>query len=235
MIAKDQNKALLIVAESVKNNPDWIDYMQYCLNREKGLRKEAFKHLTNFINTAVHWTFEDKVTFLKHVFPLFETIEEASHGPFPQPLSERFIKPTLIEWCTIETQQSDPFRWFGIFYNSNDHLDKALMINPKDNKARIVCLQKLIYSIYHATHHLPDGYIGDPQEDIKSAANAQEHIDVLSNRDVQLYWQRKLDAEMELVHNYIEWRASGHSDLVQWGKENKKNVASDTKHYYYNT
>ena len=49
MIAKDQNKALLIVANSVKDNPDWIDYMHYCIDREKGLRKQAFNHLNKFM------------------------------------------------------------------------------------------------------------------------------------------------------------------------------------------
>jgi hypothetical protein len=234
MITKDQNKALLIVADSVKNKLDWIDYMHYCLEREKGLRKEAFKYLNDFIDKAIKWRLEDKIEFLKHVFPLFETIEDASYGPFPQPLSEKLIKPSLIEWCSFETQLSDPFRWYGIYYDdTNEHLDKALVINPSDDKARIAYLQKITNNIYYSTHHLPDGYIGDPYEDVKESIKAQEHIDLLIDKELKLSWQSKLDSEMELVKNYIEWKESGHPDLIKWGKENKKNVDSGIKHYYY--
>ena len=48
MIAKDQNIALLTVGNSALKNADWTDYANYCFDREKGLRKEAFKHLDKF-------------------------------------------------------------------------------------------------------------------------------------------------------------------------------------------
>jgi len=233
MIAKNQNKALLIVAESVKDNSDWIDYMHYCLDREKGLRKEAFDHLNKFIDLAINWPIDKKIKFLNQILPIFETIPEASYGPYPQPLSERLIKSALLEWCSFEAKDSNPFRWYGKYYNSNEHLDKALEINPKDDEARTVYLNKITYFIYNSTHHLPDYYIGDPYDDIKDSIIAQKHIDLLTDNELKDYWQKELDSEMILVKNYIEWKESGHPDLVKWGKENHKIVDSGINAYYY--
>ncbi len=52
MITKAQNKALLAIAEVISKNPRWKEYSTYCINREKGLRKIAFKNLDNFIKSA---------------------------------------------------------------------------------------------------------------------------------------------------------------------------------------
>ena len=50
MIAKDQNIALLTVAKAASENSEWKDYAEYCIDREKGLRKQAFKKPKQFPN-----------------------------------------------------------------------------------------------------------------------------------------------------------------------------------------
>lgn len=32
----------MTVGNSALKNPDWVEYANYCFDREKGLRKEAF-------------------------------------------------------------------------------------------------------------------------------------------------------------------------------------------------
>ena len=49
VIANDQNKALLTVGNAALANPGWTAYANYCFAREKGLRKEAFRQLDNFL------------------------------------------------------------------------------------------------------------------------------------------------------------------------------------------
>ena len=44
--------ALLTVAGLAKKNPKWVYYADYCLYREKGIRKQAFKKLDSFIELS---------------------------------------------------------------------------------------------------------------------------------------------------------------------------------------
>lgn len=49
MISKSQNKALLTIAKITTKEPAWQAYADYCLDREKGLRKQVFTKLSAFI------------------------------------------------------------------------------------------------------------------------------------------------------------------------------------------
>lgn len=60
MIAEDQNKSLLILANSTSINPVWIDYANYCFKKEQGLKKEALNCLNIFLKSTNSWTFEQK-------------------------------------------------------------------------------------------------------------------------------------------------------------------------------
>jgi hypothetical protein len=83
MITTDQNQALLTVGNQATHHPAWADYAAYCLTREQGLRKDAFRHLTTFLAKADSWTLDQQIDFVSFLFPFFETVEAADYGPFP--------------------------------------------------------------------------------------------------------------------------------------------------------
>ncbi len=234
MIANSQNIALLTVGNSALKNADWTDYAKYCLDREKGLRKEAFKRLEKFLKSTENWSTEKKIEFLKFLFPFFETVEDADYGPFPQPLSDKLVKPTLIEWCETEKSDGNPFRWYGKYYQSEEHLFKALEINPADNLARQTLLNWWTYNIFNSVHHLPDYYIGEPLEDIKLGEKIKKQIQQLTKIKLQEDWTKELEEDLELVRNYIDWKNSEHPDFKKWGQENNKRTGNGLITVYYN-
>ncbi|MFV0538090.1 MAG: hypothetical protein ACK5M3_12070 [Dysgonomonas sp.] len=234
MIANSQNEALLILASSTKEKVEWAEYANYCSDREKGLRKTAFKHFDTFIKDAQKWELAQRIEFVSYIFPYFETVKDADYGGFPQPLSEKIIKPTLEEWCTLENKDNRPFRWYGKYYRSEDHLFKALELNPLDDIARCTIISWWSYQIYYSVHHLPDYYIGDPYNDIQLSNKIKEQISLLNENEVKIRLGKDLDGDLELVSNYIEWKESGHSDFDKWGEENQKSTGYGlTRTYYY--
>lgn len=233
MIAKDQNTALLIVGKAAQVNPDWADYASYCLDREKGLRKEAFRHLDSFLAAAMPWPADKKIAFIRFLFPFFESVPEADYGPFPQPLSDRLIKPALQQWCEVETVDNNPFRWYGKYYRSEQHLFRALELSPADDLARQAILLWWTDAINYSVHHLPEYYIGDPYEDGRLGGKINEQIQRLAVPELREYWTNRLEKDLELVRNYIAWKTSGHPDLEKWGQENNKRVSSDANDAYY--
>jgi hypothetical protein len=234
MIAKDQNIALLTVGNSALKNSEWTNYANYCFDREKGLRKEAFRHLDIFLKSTENWTIEKKIEFVKFLFPFFETVEDADYGPFPQPLSDKLVKPTLIEWCQTEKVDGNPFRWYGTYYRSEEHLFKALEINRADDLARETIINWWSYNIYYSVHHLPESYIGEPFDDIKLGEKIKEQILKLTKLELKEYWTTELEEDLELVRNYIDWKTSGHPNFEKWGQENKRLTGYGlTRTYYY--
>ncbi len=233
MIAKDQNIALQTVGNSALKNRDWSDYANYCFNREKGLRKEAFKHLDEFLRSAINWSLNKKIDFVKFLFPFFENVQDADYGPFPQPLSDKLIKPALIAWCETEKFDSNPFRWFGKYYRSEEHLFRALEINPSDDLARQTILNWWTYDIYYSVHHLPERYIGEPLDDIKLGEKIKDQIQQLSQSELRKQWMKELEEDLELVRNYIDWKISGHPNFEKWGQENKRYTGYGLARTYY--
>ena len=234
MIEKNQNTALLTVGNSALKNSDWTDYANYCYDREKGLRKEAFKNLDNFLKSTLNWTFKNKIEFVKFLFPFFETVVDADYGPFPHPLSDKLIKPTLIKWCETEMNDGNPFRWYGKYYRSEEHLFRALEINPADNLARETILSWWTYNINYSVHHLPEGYIGEPFDDIKLGEKIKDQIQQLTTPELRQHWTKELEEDLELVRNYIDWKTSAHPDFEKWGQEKKRQTGYGiTRTYYY--
>ncbi len=234
MITKDQNIALMTIANAASVNSEWKYYADYCFDREKGLRKQAFKKLDKFIKSTQEWTIDQKIEFVKFLFPLFENIQEAGYGPFPQPLSDRLIKPTLENWCEIEIIDNRPFLWFGKYYRSEEHLFKSIELNPKDDLARETILNWWTFNIYYSIHHLPEEYIGNATDDLKLAKKIKEQISKLIDTNRKEHWTKVLNEDLEIVENYVEWKKSSHSDFAKWGKENNRIVSYNlTRTYYY--
>ncbi|HUC83438.1 MAG TPA: hypothetical protein VMR70_21175 [Flavisolibacter sp.] len=224
---------MLTVGNAALANAGWTAYANYCFAREKGLRKEAFRQLDNFLLAAQKWTGEQRIEFVKFLFPFFETVEEADYGPFPQPLSEKLVKPTLEDWCKKENSNEQPFRWYGTYYRSEEHLFKALAINPNDDLARQRLLTRWMNTIDFAIHHLPEGYIGNPKDDLDLAEKIQHHINQLTDAALIREWTNQLKEYVEIIRNYIEWEQSGHSSFEQWGRENNKKVTYGLNSTYY--
>ncbi|NMM50776.1 hypothetical protein [Marinigracilibium pacificum] len=233
MISEEQNIALIEVAKGASDNPAWKDYADYCLLKEKGLRKPALSKLNEFLNSTQGWSAEQRIEFVNFLFPLIETIPGADQGPFPHPLSIRLTKPTLEEWCAYEKSDSKPFRWFGKYYRSEEHLHKALEVNPEDDLARETILNWWTNILYFSIHHLPEGYIGDPVEDLEFAEKIKVQISRLVDPERRDYWTKQLGIDLEIIENYLEWKKSGHPDLASWGKENNKTVGYHLTRAYY--
>ena len=173
-------KMLIEVADEASKSPEWSDYAAFCLSRERGLRREAFRALERFITSLESTPFCERrrfVSWLMHITDGWEDGELA----VPHQLRIRLVVPTLREWTGIEPQNSEPFRWLGGY----EELKHALELNSNDQIARRRLLAMIVNGMEYETHELPYGYVGDgPEEGLAALDEAEELLERLPTADV---------------------------------------------------
>lgn len=216
MIAKQQNVACKAVADQAAMNPLWADYSTYCLLREEGMRQEAFNRLSRFIDSAAKWDFAEQKEFVLWLCGLMDSVRDADYGPFPQPVRDRIFRPFFDAWISREPTNDDALvlkaRYLG------DHWDyaAALAVNPDNQRARRALALDCIGDIDHATHHLPEYFIGEPRELKQVAEQAREHIGQITDPQVSALLTAELAASEGLLNDWIAYQQAPIGGFDDW-------------------
>jgi hypothetical protein len=182
--------------------PAWAEYGRFCELLEKGLRKDAFKHLAAFIEDAAEWSFEEKRKFVSWLYH-FAGEREDSFLLLPQPLHKGFLEPALREWVEREPESGEPHRWFG----THEHLKEAVRLDPADEIARERLANMVFGWIGYSTHELPYGYIGNPEEDLQMLSEVEPIISGISDKAKRAEYQGALSELREEIYAYLRGRA----------------------------
>lgn len=230
MISELQNEALNLLIHVFD---DEEDYKNYLINREKGLRKEAFNHLNSFIKDFEKRDETEQRKFIKKIFEQEEN-QDAIYVGVPYQLKQ-VIDPILEKWCNSDETDERVLYWAGKFMWRLDYVRKSLEINPNFDKARVHLVENDIDRLNFATHHLPDYYCNDTEEkeDLNLCEIVEKEIQKLSSEEKRKLLLKELYFYKELIENYIEWKKEGNKSFEEWGKENNKNVDSGIVSFYY--
>jgi hypothetical protein len=231
MITRDQDEACRIIAVGAMGIPAWRQYGEYCRLRQQGLRKQAFVQLTGFLEATETWSFEERRAFVQWLCERMEAIPLADYGPFPQPLRQRLFVPTFNEWVAKEPANADVLSLMARYTGDFDSYRKAAEVDPHNQRARCALAEASIYEIRYSTHHLPEYFIGDEQDLLSAAAEAEEHIGYVQGpRRAQL--QKDLAEERQLLSDWIAFKTEGAEDFDAWCKARGRSY-NWIKAYYY--
>jgi hypothetical protein len=159
------------------NYPMFADYCNYL---DKGLRKDALKCLDSFLDNTRNWEYLTKSTFCKTIFSVSTITNNDLDFVLTTNLTDKLVKPTLLEIITQEPNNYLAFKWYGQYFQDTTFVKKAHELNPTDNSIKIILLNRLEKDIWTSTHHLPDGYLGNIEEDeqdLKLAFTLLESLD----------------------------------------------------------
>lgn len=215
---KGNYEGLLNFAEKIQDDPDLYLYAKYCFLREKGLRKQAFQDLNNFISSALNWPLEKRFHFVDSLLHLLNENEDI-YDLIPQPLDSRIVQPTLLEWVKVNPNDPSGYRWLG----EEDNWRKALLLDNTEQISRIRLIKRLIYCSYFSTHHLPEGYIGNTSEDLMGLNEAQGLLTGLSDQTLQSEFCNEINHYQDLVQSYYDYERSKESVRFEtWAKANDR-------------
>jgi hypothetical protein len=189
------------VAAEASNTPEWMDYAAFCTEYERGLRRQAFRLLDRFISSLEHAAFPERRRFVGWLLHRADG-REGQHMLVPHPLYKRLVEPTLIEWTAVEPSCSEPHRWLGGY----QHLKRAIELDPDDHLARRKFIAFILDRVGFATHELPAGYLGEPQDDLVTLAEADAALSRLPIGDVRNQIAAEIAEERRLINEYLQRR-----------------------------
>lgn len=208
------------------------EYKNYLVNREKGFRKEAFQHLNLFIKDFETRNEKEQMHFIRTLFKLEKTAFIMDVG-VPYPLKQ-ILYEKLEKCCENGKADEKIFYWAGKYLYRMDYVRKSLEINLNYDDARIYMNKVNLDRLWFATHHLPEYYCkdGEEQEDLKLCETVENEIEKISSEEKREHLFKDLYFYKELIENYIEWKKSGTLSFLEWGKENNKKVESGVTTIY---
>ncbi|MGE7218526.1 hypothetical protein ACQKJC_18665 [Priestia koreensis] len=215
---------------------DYPLFKKFCQLKEKGLRKESFSYLSSFINEETGWEDKKREHFARWLFGLFEGSDHIHHL-LVYPLEENVLKPILNTWMKKDPKDSRPFRWYGLFLqteNRIEYLNKAIKLGGKSEQLALLKLINLHFdSLWFSFHHLSeDLYLGNVAEDLILIATLQ-----LLNNNVECPQTRKtvetdINYYRELLNDWMAFESEQENDFVQWCKNRGKDYPWTTAYYY---
>jgi hypothetical protein len=220
-------EGLRAIAASIADQPDMQLFAQYCQYREQGLRKHALHVLPQFIEQVGRWPFAHRQRFVDWLLTIHGQHPDI-HQLLPHPLMAQVVHPTLVEWTQRDPQDSVPLRWRGIFFDEPPLLEQAIILNPHDVLARIALIEWLIGKIDHATHHLPDYFIGEPPACLQWATLARRLLEPVQQHPEHDRLHHELDEVEALVTDWMTFLTTGADDFAGWCQHHGRTYAWTT-------
>ena len=199
LMKTDSKKTNELIKLTSKNYPMFADYCNYL---DKGLRKDALKCLESFLDNTKDWDYLTKATFCKTIFSISTTNNDIAFV-LTTNLTDKLIKPTLLEIITQEPDNYLAFKWYGQYFRDTAFIKKALDLNPSDSSIKLILLNNLENDIWTSTHHLPDGYLGDINQDEQDIELAFSLLDSFNKKTTEEFFNRFTDYK-NAIDNYKE-------------------------------
>ena len=198
---RDSNfRALLTVVEELSAELDYAAYVRYLRDRERGLRKQSFRHLDRFIEHVLSLPFERRCGIVDRL-KLIDR-ERVATDLIPFPLRDRLIEPTLSEWKVRESNNATPRRWS---YDLHD-LRQAVRLDANEHIARRTLVADLLRDVSHATHEIAAGfgYIGDPAQDLPKLNEAERLLEDMQDPEQRAALSRWIAEPRPIVQEWLD-------------------------------
>lgn len=155
------------MAREASERPEWSEFALFAELRGKGVRAQAFKALTPFVQRAVDWDFKDRLSFCRWLLNRSLNFKDRTVA-IPQPLSTGLVIATVLEWSDREPDSAEAHLWLGLLGcdDASQHLQRALELDPSCDRARWTLVEWLLGDVEYNQHELPAFYIHDPRNDL---------------------------------------------------------------------
>lgn len=213
---QDNFEGLDHLASALRSEPLLEPLARYCELRARGLRRKAFSALEEFLDTVRRQEIESQRAIALKVLGA-HWCTPAVHQFLAHPLQHRFIEPVLLGWHKHDPLHPRPLAELALLRRDLELLERALQMNPADDRVRAAIVESLLRQVEFATHHLVEGeFIGsivrtaaalDTAERVARDGNDPSRFEALV-REVEDYRQ--------LLDDWSEYSANPVGSFPAW-------------------
>ncbi|KVX39867.1 hypothetical protein WL04_09025 [Burkholderia ubonensis] len=225
-------EGLLKLAEAFDACPELKPLADYCRFREQGLRRYAFAALERFLDASRSF---DSTTARRAAIDILEANARTSeaHQFLAQPLTARFLLPTLQTWMHEEPDANLPVRWLGILERDDALLAGALAMCPDDMPVRKMLIGHALDSVDFATHHLDEScFIGSVDHALAKLERARRLIADAPDAAAFARLASEVDHFAQLVADWQAWSRNPVGSFPEWCAAQGRDYRYAVKIYY---
>lgn len=204
------------IAEAYKEKRGYEDFVEYCIKKEQGLRKQANLAIGRFVSKVASLPIERQreiaLEFAELNFYNSEVHQLLSHPIYSH------VHKVLSVWSENEDAPAEVFRWLATMGAGMEYYESALERNPKDEISIYKLAVAHINDVNFQTHHLGESrLIGTMEEledslgksiDLYGRLNESKEKAALS-QEIEYYkslvnsWKKYSSKERE--ESFVEW------------------------------
>jgi tetratricopeptide (TPR) repeat protein len=229
---QDNFEGLKQIGEKYRNIKGYEGFANYCIFKEKGIKKEALKAAEDFISIVKNKSVGEQRDIAKELISL-SYFNEHIHQLIPYTL-QQFLVSVLKDWSNEELNDATPHRWLGYVSNNLDCYEKALEIDSKDEISIVALINASLNSVDYQTHHLSESrFIGSLENAINSLDKAEKLIEVLNPSQLQQRLLQDYQYFRNLINSWAEYKKKQQSlSFPEWSKSKGENYNFWNIFYY---
>jgi hypothetical protein len=211
-------------------------FKDYCVYKGKGLRKKAMHSINLFIKEFENWEPEKQKEFVNWIFPLFERSEDIN-SVLIHPIEENLLKPVLKRLIDEEPENPQPFKWYGLYLNTENHMEllkRALELGGKKEQAVLqAIIDSYIYSLWYSFHHISeDLYLGDVMEDKITLQTLEMLCLDVRDSETKKNISTTINYYNNLLNDWIFSKDESKKGFVKWCAKHGKEYEWTNTYYY---
>lgn len=201
---KDNFDGLESVGEMYSSRDGYELFGVYCLQKGKGLKKQAVAAIKEFVSVSKKEPLEKQRAIAEELSALAFHNHEI-HQLLAFPLSV-YLKGVLEQWQSDDPRNPIPLKSLGYIDGDVSYYERALELDPEDD----VCISRIaqahLNDVDFQTHHLSESqFLGDFSRAKNALLLAKSLIERLSAEDIFSEMQSELDYYENLLRCWEEY------------------------------
>ena len=201
---QDNFTGLKSIGEKYSSIEDYKHFGDYCLKKEKGLKKMAIVALNEFVSESKNKPQKAQRIIAEELASLgFYNREVHQLLAFPLVV---YLKDVLNKWIVDDSINPIPYKWLGYVFRDISYYEKALQLDPNDEVCIYRIAQACLNEIDFQTHHLSESkFLGDFKNANLELIKSKSLINRLSSDEMKSTMQSKYEYYLNLLESWDKY------------------------------
>jgi hypothetical protein len=197
-------EGLAEIGAKLATEPDYEKFAEYCLNKEKGLRKQANQAASEFVRRLRSLALPSRQNIAVRLARLQVDFPHV-HQLLPHPIMSEVVQ-SLSDLCRDEPLNVTCRVLLGMLTNDLEHFRSAMLLDPNEQTSIRRLAQSHLDHIEFQTHHLSESrFIGTIEEAKYAIAQAQSLLQRISNPETRGALTKELSGISRLIDEWTTY------------------------------